>query len=102
MVQTILFPKLDFFSSILWNLPISEINRLQKLHNNSIRFIFKLKKREHLTEYYKQLKLLKMDKIPFPAAISTTVEVAKKTDLNGLAGTVNAILRNASRKLEQR
>ena len=25
--------------------------------------------------------LLKMDKIPFPAAISTTVEVAKKTDL---------------------
>ena len=46
--------------------------------------------------------LLKMDKIPFPAAISTTVEVAKKTDLNGLAGTVNAILRNASRKLEQK
>jgi len=42
-----------------------------------------------------------MDKIPFPAAISTTVEVAKKTDLKGLAGTVNAILRNASRKLEQ-
>ena len=45
--------------------------------------------------------LLKMDKIPFPAAISTTVEVAKKTDLKGLAGTVNAILRNASRKLEK-
>ena len=45
--------------------------------------------------------LLKMDKIPYPAAISSTVEVAKKTDLYGLAGTVNAILRNASRKLEQ-
>ncbi|MCR8539750.1 MAG: 16S rRNA (cytosine(967)-C(5))-methyltransferase [Prochlorococcus marinus CUG1439] len=45
--------------------------------------------------------LLKMDKIPFSAAISTTVEVAKKTNLRGLAGTVNAILRNASRKLEQ-
>ena len=44
--------------------------------------------------------LLKMDKTPFPAAISTTVEVAKKTDLKGLAGTVNAILRNASRKLK--
>ncbi|KGF90157.1 MULTISPECIES: 16S rRNA (cytosine(967)-C(5))-methyltransferase [Prochlorococcus] len=44
--------------------------------------------------------LLKMDKIPFPAAISTTVEVAKKTDLKGLAGTVNAILRNASRNLK--
>ena len=42
--------------------------------------------------------LLKMDKIPFPAAISTTVEVAKKTDLKGLAGTVNAILRNAVKK----
>ncbi|WP_288262091.1 16S rRNA (cytosine(967)-C(5))-methyltransferase, partial [uncultured Prochlorococcus sp.] len=44
--------------------------------------------------------LLKMDKIPFSAAISTTVEVAKKTDLKGLSGTVNAILRNASRKLK--
>ena len=41
-----------------------------------------------------------MDKIPSPAAISTTVEVAKKTDLKGLAGTVNAILRNASKKLK--
>ena len=42
-----------------------------------------------------------MDKIPFSAAISTTVEVAKKTDLKGLTGTVNAILRNAVRKIEQ-
>ncbi len=45
--------------------------------------------------------LLKMDKIPFAAAISTTVEVAKKTDLIGLTGTVNAILRNAVRKIEK-
>ncbi len=45
--------------------------------------------------------LLKMDKVPFSAAISSTVEVAKKTDLNGLTGTVNAILRNAARKLEE-
>ena len=45
--------------------------------------------------------LLKMDKIPFSAAISTTVEVAKRTDLKGLAGTVNAILRNAIRNLEK-
>ncbi len=43
--------------------------------------------------------LLKMDKIPFRAAISTTVEVAKKTHLKGLTGTVNAILRNASKKI---
>ena len=45
--------------------------------------------------------LLKMDKIPFSAAISSTVEVAKKTDLNGLAGTVNAILRNTIRNKEK-
>ena len=43
--------------------------------------------------------LLKMDKIPFSAAISSTVEVAKKTDLKGLTGTVNAILRNAVRSI---
>ena len=45
--------------------------------------------------------LLKMDKVPFPAAISTTVEVAKQSDLIGLAGTLNAILRNAVRKIEK-
>ena len=45
--------------------------------------------------------LLKMDKIPFSAAISSTVEVAKKTDLKGLAGTVNAILRNTVRHIEK-
>ena len=44
--------------------------------------------------------LLKMDKIPFSAAISLTVETAKKTDLKGLAGTVNAILRNTVRNIE--
>ena len=45
--------------------------------------------------------LLKMDKIPYSAAISTSVEVAKKTDLSGLSGAVNAILRNASNKLHK-
>ena len=45
--------------------------------------------------------LLKMDKIPFSAAISTTVEIAKQTELKGLAGTVNAILRNGVRKIEK-
>ena len=45
--------------------------------------------------------LLKMDKIPFSASISTTVEVAKETDLKGLSGTLNAILRNVVRNLEK-
>ena len=44
--------------------------------------------------------ILKMDKIPNSACISTTVEIAKKTDLIKLKGVVNAILRNATRKLE--
>ncbi len=45
--------------------------------------------------------LLKMNKVPFSAAISSTVEVAKKTDLKGLSGTVNAILRNTVRNIEK-
>ncbi len=45
--------------------------------------------------------LLKMDKIPFSAAISSTVEVANRTDIKGLAGTVNAILRNTVRNIEK-
>tara|TARA_Y100000589_G_scaffold332210_1_gene390276 strand:- start:5292 stop:6605 length:1314 start_codon:yes stop_codon:yes gene_type:complete len=46
--------------------------------------------------------ILKMDRIPFSASISTTVEVAKKTDLKGLSGVVNGILRNVIRKLESK
>jgi len=44
--------------------------------------------------------ILKMDKIPDSACISTTVEIAKKSELNKLSGVVNAILRNVTRKLE--
>ncbi len=46
--------------------------------------------------------LLKMDKVPYSAAISTSVEVAKQTDLRGLSGVINAILRNASQKLQDK
>ena len=41
-----------------------------------------------------------MDKVPDSACISTSVEIAKKTELNKLSGVVNAILRNATRKLK--
>jgi len=44
--------------------------------------------------------ILKMNKIPDSACISTTVEIAKKSDLNKLSGVVNAILRNVTRKLK--
>ena len=44
--------------------------------------------------------LLKMNKIPYSATISTTVETAKQSDLNRLSGVVNAILRNAIKKIE--
>jgi len=44
--------------------------------------------------------ILKMDKIPDSACISTTVEIAKKSELNKLSGVVNAILRNVTRKLK--
>ncbi len=43
--------------------------------------------------------ILKMNKIPNSASISTTVEIAKKTDLMRLSGVVNGILRNAIRKI---
>ena len=46
--------------------------------------------------------LLKMNKVPSSAAISTTVEIAKESDLSGLAGTVNAILRNVVEKLNKK
>ena len=44
--------------------------------------------------------ILKMDKIPDSACISTTVEIAKNSELNKLSGVVNGVLRNATRKLK--
>ena len=44
--------------------------------------------------------LLKMTKVPYSASISTTVETAKKSDLNSLSGVVNGILRNAVQKIK--
>jgi len=44
--------------------------------------------------------ILKMDRIPDSACISTTVEIAKKSELNKLSGVVNAILRNVTRKIK--
>ena len=44
--------------------------------------------------------ILKMDKIPHSASISTTVEIAKNSELNKLSGVVNGVLRNATRKLK--
>ncbi len=46
--------------------------------------------------------ILKMSKIPYSASISTTVESAKKSDLKKLSGVVNAILRNAIKKIENK
>ena len=43
-----------------------------------------------------------MSKIPYSASISTTVESAKKSDLKKLSGVVNAILRNAIKKIENK
>ena len=46
--------------------------------------------------------LLKMNKIPHSAAISSTVEVAKQTELKAFPGVINGILRNTTRLLEKK
>ena len=43
-----------------------------------------------------------MNKIPHSAAISSTVEVAKQTELKAFAGVINGILRNTTRLLEKK
>jgi len=43
--------------------------------------------------------LIKMDRIPSAAAISTTVEISKRSEISGLSGVVNGILRNAAKKI---
>ena len=49
---------MDYCNSILANIPQKSIQRLQKLINASVRFIYNLRKREHVSFYAKQTHIL--------------------------------------------
>ena len=60
LVQSILFPILDYCDTVSTDMSAECIGRLQVLQNNCIRYIFDVPKFSGVTEYYKKLKWLKI------------------------------------------
>ena len=58
IVTAFVLTKMDYCNSLLANITQKEMHRLQKLINSSVRFIFNLRKREHVTEYAKKAHIL--------------------------------------------
>ena len=58
IVTAFVLTKMDYCNSLLANITQKEMNRLQKLINSSVRFIYNLRKRTHVTEYAKKAHIL--------------------------------------------
>ena len=58
IVTAFVLTKVDYCNSLLANVPKKAILRLQKLINSCVRFLFNLRKREHVSVYAKQAHIL--------------------------------------------
>jgi hypothetical protein len=60
LVRSLLIPHLDYADSVFLDLNQDLLNSLERLQNMGIRFIFNIKKFDHITSYRNQLKWLTM------------------------------------------
>lgn len=60
LVSALLFPILDYCDVVCSNLSSGNLQRLQVLQNNCVRYIFNVSRREHISPYYSQLKWLQV------------------------------------------
>jgi len=62
IIQSLIMPKFDYCDIVYMHLSTKLQNKLQKMHNLCIRFIFNLKKFDHISNYFKQLNYLDLAK----------------------------------------
>ena len=60
LVQTLVFPMFDYCSVAMCDMKQEFKQKLQRCMNACVRFIFNVRKREHITPYYRELKWLKL------------------------------------------
>jgi hypothetical protein len=60
LVNTLVLPIIDYCIIVFCNMSEEDLNRLQVAQNNAIRYIFDVKRREHITPYYSKLGWLKV------------------------------------------
>lgn len=58
IAQSLLLPILDYADTCFVNLNVEQVNKLERLQNLCIRFIFGLRKYDHVSEFRKKLKWL--------------------------------------------
>ena len=61
LVQTFIFPIFDYCQVCLTDIRVEQLNKLNRALNSCVRFIFNLKKRDHISRFYKELKWLKIE-----------------------------------------
>jgi hypothetical protein len=60
LVSTLILPITDYCIVFFCNMSDENLNRLQVAQNNAVRYIFNIKRREHITAYYGKLGWLKV------------------------------------------
>ena len=58
LVNSLIISKLEYNLEILYNLPLNTLEKLEKMLRKCVRLIFKLRKRENVDNYMKQLNWL--------------------------------------------
>ena len=58
LIKAFVLSKLDFNNVLLANISLEQINRLQKVLNDAVRFVYSLGRRDHVSEYLKSAHIL--------------------------------------------
>ena len=61
VVQTLIFPILDYANVLYTDMPVSTLLKLQRAQNACLRFISGVKRSDHITPIYKELNILKIE-----------------------------------------
>ena len=59
LIHALITTRLDFFYSILYNLPNNHVERLQRIQNQAARMLKRMPRPNHITPHFKRVTLVK-------------------------------------------
>jgi hypothetical protein len=63
LVKSLAFPHFNYCDSVINDMTVELSDKLQRVQNYCIRFVFNLKRRDHVTPFYNQLSILKLKEL---------------------------------------